>query len=182
MARPKLYQPFAGVVAPENMLFQYLDTDGDGGGTKDATGNYSDAGLGATYFYIEAPAGRVYSLERMIVKIRGSTSGLSADDYGNIPALTSGILAHVRDPDGNVILDLTDGLPIKLNADWNRLCYDSGPIAYGAGDNFVVTRWTFARSGNPIVLEPGYSFGMLMHDNMSSLNGHFFHVQGSKSS
>ena len=172
-----LERTLAGFSAPADQLFRYLDTNGDGTGMKDATGDYSSA---ATYFYIEAPQNETYVLNRMIVKIRGSTGGLSADGYGNIAALTNGILVHVRNAAGSVILDLTDGLAVKLNADWNRLCFDAEPVTYGAGDNFVIVRWTFANSGSPIVLSPGQSFGLLMNDNLSSLNGHFFHVQGFK--
>ncbi len=164
-------------VLPEYSIDQYLSTNGDGTGTVDAAQNYASE---ATYHHIRAPGDQYYVLERMLMKIRGSNTGLSADDYANIAEVTNGVSAHVRNGADTVVLDKTAGLPVKLNADWTRLCFDSRVDDYGSGDNFIAIRWTFARGGSPLILPPNYSFGLRFNDDFSSLGAQFFLVQGRK--
>ena len=50
----------------KSLLARYLDTNGDGTGTKTAVGEYHDAGDGQEIFYIQPPAGTIYRISRMI--------------------------------------------------------------------------------------------------------------------
>ena len=181
MGSKRAYEKFiAGLTAPDDAVFRYLSDDGTTAGEKNAIGNYSGGGLGETFFHIEAEQGETLALYRMLIKIRDG-GPFSADDYAGITSgLSTGMLAQVREPNDDVVLDLTDGEPIQIVPDWARLCHDTSLFDFGSGDDFISVRWTFANSGSPLILTPGRKFGMLMRDDMSALDAHFFHVQGIK--
>jgi len=165
------------VVNPGDFLFRYLDTDGDGTGTKNAVGNYATA----TDFYIEAPTavGSTYVIARMLVHIE-DCNGLDTGAYGNGITLTNGITVTVKGEDGNTVLDMTDGVPIITNADWGRQCYDTMLSNYGAGNDYISVRWTFSKAGSPLVLNHRHKLCVTLHDNFSGLVDHYFMVQGYK--
>ncbi|MEW8418209.1 MAG: hypothetical protein AB2669_21375 [Candidatus Thiodiazotropha endolucinida] len=105
---------------PQNRIYQYLDTNGDGTGTTNAIANYT----GGTEFLIAPGAAYTYGLYRMLVTIKDASGG-SADEYGNLgSALTTGIKLAVIDSSDNELLDLTAGIPIKTNSEWGSCCYD----------------------------------------------------------
>lgn len=160
---------------PGEMIFSYLDTNGDGSGTKVATGNYSVA---ADDFYISPPDGQTYHIYRMIVHIEDDT-GMQVQDYGNITnGISNGVSVLVEDPDSTEILDLTDGLPITTNGEWTRVCYDVDVKSWGSGNEVLSARWTFAASGSPIVLPSNWSLIVRLNDDFSTLLDHTFKVQG----
>lgn len=161
-------------VLPEDMLYRFLDTVGDGSGDTNATGDYSTP----EEFLITAPTGYEYVLHRMIVKIQDAATGFVAESYGGLGELTNGMLLRVHDAEDAVVLDLTAGVPVQSNVHWARYCYDATLDGFGSGDDFFLIRWTFANSGNPLVLPPGYSLRLLLRDNLTGLNGHRFHIQG----
>ena len=157
-------------------LFRLLDTNGDGTGTKNANGNYSGA---ADDFYIQPPAGETYVLYRMLVFIEDGTSAFSADNYGGTAsALTTGVKVLVTDSSDTTIVDLLDNVPVKSNAQWNALCYDAQFVSYGTGNKYLVVRWTFERSGVPIVLTDQQKLKVTVNDDLSGLDTHHFRVQG----
>lgn len=160
---------------PEDKLFRYLDTVGDGNGTKNANGNYS---VTSDDFKITPPAGERYAISRMIVEVE-DTSGMQAEEYGNLgAALTNGIQVLVVDDGDTTILDLTDGEAIKTNAGWGSHCYDVALKSWGAGDELLLARWTFARTGSRLLLESGYSLLVRLNDDFTGLVGHYFFVNG----
>ncbi len=159
-------------------LFRYLDTVGDGSGSKNANGaGYSVGSPGI--FKIQPPAGQVISLERMIVQIEDDGVP-NAEKYGALAALTNGILVRIAN-DAGTIVELTDGLPIKSNSHWARLCYDVSFTGFASGNDFVDVRWTFAKSGRPVVLgDTGDNerLEVVCQDALDGLIGHTFKVQG----
>ncbi len=92
------------------LIYQYLDTNGDGTGTTNAIGNYS---VTADDFYYEAT--RPCDIERMIVCVR-DTGAFDAEDYGNGVALTNGIRVLVHDLADNTDRYLDGGQAILNNA------------------------------------------------------------------
>ena len=163
---------------PDDLVFQMLTDDGtpyqNGINEYNANGNYASA---ADEFYIQH-ASRDITLERMIVKIR-DTSGMAAGEYGNLgAALTNGVQIRVVDDQDAVQLRLDGGVPVTSNADWGRLCYDTDLKTWGAGDEFLLVRYTFSRCGFPIYLPPGWRFGVLLNDDLTGLVSHFFMVEG----
>jgi len=157
------------------LLSRYLDTAGNGTGTKNAVGNYAGA---VEEFYIEPGAGECFNLTRLIVTIEDAGGG-TAQEYGNIgAALTNGIEVIVENEDGTTIMDLTDGVPVKSNGDWARLCYDVNWLDKGSGNDYITVRWTFAKSGSDITLEEGQRLTVQLNDSLVGLITHYFLVQG----
>lgn len=162
---------------PVNLGFsRFLDTNGDGTGTKNANGNYS----GATgTFYLAPPAGVIYRVERMLVTVE-DTAGFSAAEYGNLGALlTNGIQVRVHNGTSTV-QDLTDGIPVKGNAGWARFCYDADLKAWGVGNEILVARWTFSKMGAPLRLDGDATEALevLLDDDLTGLVAHYFLAQG----
>lgn len=158
-------------------FFRFLDTNGDGTGTKNATGNYASA---ADDFYLQHPANAVTKcyLHRMIIHIADSANP-SADVYGNLAAaLTNGIQFLVLDANGDTFRDLTDGEPVKSNAEYGKFCFDVELDSFGSGADFIQIRWTFEKAGLPIQLSPGWSFVARVNDDLTGLIDHYFNLQG----
>ena len=162
----------AGLRNPLPFSFR-LSTDGSGGGTTNAIGNYS--GAGDTEFYLAATNGDVIELHRMIVFIE-DTGNLLADGYGAGSALTEGMTLALKDADDNVLSSLP--FTIKTNAEWAAICHDLTSHDFGSGNNYITARWTFSRFGAPIVLKNGQKFVLTCRDNMSVLVSHYFTMQG----
>lgn len=166
---------FPAVLDNSRIISRYLDTLGTGGGLKNANGNYSGA---AQDFLIQPPAGQVFQIARLLIQIRDS-GAFTASSYGNLGALANGIQLLIVN-DGGTILDLTDGIPVKSNAHWSRLCYDAKPDDYGSGDNFLSVRFTFTRSGSAIRLDGDNTERLVarFNDDLSGLVEHYFLAQG----
>jgi hypothetical protein len=160
-------------------LYRYLDTVGNGSGTK----NHIAATYAATQGIakIAPEPGSVFKIHRMIVSLE-DTSGMIAGGYGDIGSpLSEGITVKVGNRDG-VKLDLTDGVPIKTNSGWGRLCYDVDIKSWGTTptNELLVVRWTFSKSGAPIVLNgrKGEYLYVTFDDDLDELISHYFLVQG----
>ena len=83
----------------ENNLYRYLDTVGDGTGTKIATGNYS---VMADDFKISPGATERFEIHRMVVFIE-EDARMSLEEYGGMGVA------------------LTNGIPVKTNGGWSRI-------------------------------------------------------------
>ena len=156
-------------------LYRYLDLNGDGTGAKDAALNHAAA---KTPVFIKPGVGEVFVIERVLVGIIASGQ-VASGKYGDLAALTNGIEVQVE-RDGVLLHDLTDGEPVKTNADWGKLCYDVNTQAVGPGETTVLVRWTFGRAGKPLFLDGDREDRLVayQHDNLSTLSGHFYNVQG----
>lgn len=164
--------------AQSALIARYLDTNGDGTGTKSATGEYHDAGDGAEIFYIQPPAGGVYRLARMLPFVE-DVGSFDSGSYGNGITLANGISIRVQN-DSGTILDLLDGLPIQLNTHWARICYDMTISSFGQGNEYLHARWTFAKSGQMIRLvgDNNERLEVVLNDDFSDLVSQYFMVQG----
>ena len=160
-------------------LYRFLDTDGDGTGTKTAVGDYSDdPGSGVEIFYIAPPANTVYEIARIIPHVVDAGT-FDSGSYGNGIDLTNGIVIRISDSSG-VLVDLTDDLPVITNTDWGRLCYDVTRSTFGTGNEYLHARWTFAKSGQPVRLvgDSGHKLEVVLNDDFSDLVEQYFMVQG----
>ena len=158
------------------LISRFLDTNGDGSGTKNANGDYSGTGLGEEIFWFD-PESQYVDIARMIVTLE-DTSGFQAQEYGNLGgALTNGIQARIQDDTGTIV-DLTDSETIKTNAGWTAFCYDADVKTWGAGNELLTVRWTFSKSGQFIKLHGDQRFEIVLNDDFSGLIGHYFLVQG----
>lgn len=154
------------------IFFKLLDTVGNGTGVKNANVDGS-----STPVEFKLTAGPVLHVARLIVLIRDNAV-LAAEDYGGITGpLTNGIDVELW-KDGALHVDLLDGLPVKSNADWARSSYDVSTTAFGAGDNYIQVRWTFAKAGESLVLNNGDELLVRINDNLTGLVEHCFNLQG----
>ena len=124
-----------------------------------------------------APDGYETYWERVIVHLQDSGT-FDADKYGNGLSLTNGIKVQVVWDDGTEVLDLIDGHTIIDNGDWEGMCYDFSYNSIGVGDNVAAVRWTVAKAGKPIKLEPNQRIRVTIQDDLTGLTKHRFNVQG----
>ena len=70
--------------------------------------------------------------------------------------------------------------PVKTNPDWGSYCYDASVSKYGTGIEQLLVRWTFNKLGRPIILDGDKSeeMGLILNDDFSGLEGHYFNMQG----
>jgi hypothetical protein len=157
------------------LLNRFASTNGLPSGTKSAIGNYSDAGVGQTDFYIEALDGEKLAVARVIIHVVDSGS-FDSGAYGNGIILTNGIkFIYTRD---GVELDVSNGYPIKTNVDWGRFCFDVNVSTYGAGNEALSSRWSFDKYGNPIVLNKGDRLTIRFNDDFTDLVDQTFLFEG----
>jgi hypothetical protein len=163
---------YSGFTRPEDHIFAHLKA----GAVFDAIGDYSSA---VTKFTFVPDASRIAELERMVVYIE-DVGAPDSGRYGNNIILTNGMKVYVRDADDEIVLDLTPDEPIKTNADWAALCYDVSLLSWGLGNDTVVVRWTFAKSGAPVYLDArdGHYLSLELNDTFTGLVSHRFLIQG----
>jgi hypothetical protein len=144
---------------------------GTGASTGDPPGGYME--LGPT-------TGKKWYVNRMIVNI-GSAGAPSSTLYGDIAAFTNGLTVAIQGSTGAIYyLGGTTQSSIKSNFDWTRVCYDFNTFAYAAREP-LVGRWTFGKSGQPVILDGDASekIRVTFQDGTTGLAlGHTFQIQG----
>jgi len=160
----------------KKMISRYADTVGDGSGTVNFNGDYSSA---AEEAILMAGTGEDYVISRLIVSVY-DTKTFTAQIYASIGVLGNGIeVKHIAANGTTVLNDLTDSEPITINAEWGMMCYDVDVKSWGAGNEMLLARWTFAKAGQDgINLSEGESIRVFMSDNLSGLLNHRFMFQG----
>ena len=154
-------------------IYRYLDTNGDGTGTKNANGNYASV---ADEFYFQAK--HACTIERMLIHIE-DTTGMQQQDYGNIAGgLTNGYSLVAKDKAGVTIMDLMNGVVVKNNGAIGRTCYDVELKTWGAGNEALQARWRFSAAGQPIFLPQGHRLSITFNDDLTGLLEHYFMLQG----
>jgi hypothetical protein len=166
-------------VATREPVYRHLTDDnlpGDGS-------NYSmnvNGVITPKKFYIQ-PASGFLAIFRLIITIEDNAV-ITADGYGGISTLANGVTLQIcgGGPNGPVILDLLDGDPIQSVIDLGEHSYDIAEHTFGAGNNFVLARWTFAKAGRPLVLDANVGDALVatVNDDLTALVKHQFHVQG----
>jgi hypothetical protein len=166
---------------PKSIISRFMDTTGDGTGTYTGVGDFSSTAR--TLRILAAPNERL-SIARLIVGVEGD-SFANSDLYGSGLALTNGILLWVADSEGTVKYNLIDPRnPVTKNGEWAHYCYDFQRFstAFPQGNDLGAVRWTFAKSGVPVILNPGWSLNLLLQDDLTTgttgLVEHHFLVQG----
>lgn len=153
---------------------RYLDTNGDGTGTKSAVGDYS---LSPAEFFIQPAMDDVLALSLLLPSI-GDAGKFGSSDYGAMTMLPNGILIQKTDSMGAVLEDLTDYLPIRCNGHWlanaGNAVRDQDPAA---ADNWMTVAWDLG-DRLPLVLRHQECFVIKLNDNFSGLTSHWFKVEG----
>lgn len=168
---PTLAAPSLQFVARDPFI-RHLDTNGDGTGTKNATGNYTTT----TAFYIEPPGTSNYIISRLVVEIE-AVGTFTGTLYGG-QVITNGVAIKKQDDTGELI-DFTDGVSITTNAGWARFCYDETITGY-TGNNYIRVDCDLSRSGSLLRLNGSSDehFDVLLNDDFSGLISHRFIVYG----
>lgn len=158
------------------LFSRFLDTNGDGTGTKNANGDFS---ITPGQFFITPAAGQTLILSRLIIQIV-DTGAFGSGNYGAGITLTNGIRLEKRIGASTTDIDLVDNIPVITNIDWARFCFDTELSNFGAGENYLTARWTFARSGVDLTLNGNNNerCTIILNDNFTGLVGHFFLSQG----
>lgn len=166
---------------------KYMSTRLQNGTTSDATGNYSSS---EENFVYQVPENGITAITRMIITIQDGSNDLFPDEYGGMSALTNGITVKIKDKNDNDVYYLVSNTvtgqsvgsspeKIKTNQDWASVCYDFSRLLHsGSSADMGQFRWTFARSGSPIILEDQEKFCVTCNDNLTGLTNHFFTIQG----
>jgi hypothetical protein len=158
-------------------IFRYLDTAGDGSGTKEVLGDYS---VTPDDIYIEPPDTWNYYISRMIVTVVDGTLN-NADLYGGLGGALSNGISVLKTSGATTLSDYTDGLPVKTNGNWATLCHDvTVHTGFANGNDYQTIRWTLARSGGIVMLRSAFSERLVVrvNDDFSGLVSHLFMVQG----
>jgi hypothetical protein len=134
---------------------------------------------GVTELFMTASLDSPFLVHRMISTVVDGP-GFDAGDYGAITGgVANGLRLCVLDSNNALVYELTDPLlPIQKNVDWASYCFDSRLDSYGTGNNYLSSRWTFSKSGRPILLPTGHKLSVMSQDSFSDLAGHHFIVQG----
>ena len=149
---------------------RFLDEIGDGSGNKFMT-VLGSIGTPVEFKCI-IPAGEYFDLYRLIIHYEDNAA-FSASRFAALgTALPNGITAVWRRVlDQEIISDLLSGLPIKANAHWGRFMFDDKYDDYGTGsaNKFLNARWTFNKSGGPIILNEDTEIVFSIRDDLTTL-------------
>lgn len=154
-----------------------LSSNGDGTGTTNANGDYSSTPLSLKYS--DGDASDTCLIHRLIVMIEDAGS-FDSGKYGNNITVTNGIRVYVRDSEDNILEELT-AFPITTNGEWGGHCHDITVHSFGSGNEVMSVRWTFSKSGQPVILNytDGEYLEVYLNDDFSGLLKHYFLIQGS---
>ena len=158
------------------ILARYLDTTGDGTGTKN--GNLDGSSV-QKILRLAPASGDIYRIARIVISV-GDSNGCAAADFGNITGgITNGIQIRVHNGVSTVV-DLTDGVPIKTNSQWAALMYDSDMKTWGTSDELLACRWTFTKFGQYMRLDgtAGEELQILIDDDLTALDSFYINAQG----
>jgi hypothetical protein len=161
---------------------RYMDTTGDGTGTKNAA--LLDGSSVQKILKIKPAAGKTFEINRLIVSMVIAANNPNSGYGGSATALTNGITMKVITAGGaspGTVWDITDGIPVKNNHDWKNLCHDEIPSTYGTAQSDLSWRYTFKKDGKPIVLDGanGDELQIYIDDNLTAvtnLTEHYFRV------
>jgi hypothetical protein len=157
-------------------LIRFLDTNGDGTGTKNAIGNYSGA---ATPFYIAPPADQVYSVTELLIQL-SDNGAFGQSVWGSMAsALTNGLLIRAK-RNTTVVLDILDGIPIKTNDQLSHLTSRVTLLTWSGSTNTLQASFTTAEFGTPLYLNGALdeSLEIVCNDDFSGLIDQTFVVHG----
>jgi len=172
--------PKGRVYGPEP-LYQFLSDNGAADGNNNVILDHSNGGSpGLQSYFILAPAGWDYVINRMIVSIE-DTGSFDSGGYGNGAQLTAGFQVRLWSSAG-LKYDLLNGETIKQNGQWAQTCHDVTRHNFGSGNEWLTVRWTFGLAGHPLILQGDHAESLIVEarDNLTHLVSHHFMVQGWK--
>ena len=161
-------------------------------GTGDSSGTWTVTVSTPQTFRAGPPAGETWEVMRMMIRLEDGAAAFNADKYGALTALTNGVQIQTGPSDGTVLHYLTgeaeDGTAqhaLKSNMDWFGAHYDMAEATFGSGDDGIIGRWSFfkgEKDGRGLILvgDRGDEFQVVIHDDLSGLVEHEFHIEGTR--
>jgi len=150
-------------------IFRFLDTVGDGTGTKEAAADFS---VTADDFFIQPGVGEVFVLESLTVEVTGDKNAISG-------ALPNGLTMQVLTSADALVLDLLDGETIQQNSHWKRYGFDTELQEGLVGQKRTVSfRLDMSKTGRSIILTNQEKFNVNLNDDFSGLDSMRFFVKG----
>jgi hypothetical protein len=157
-------------------LIRFLDTNGDGTGTKDANGNYAAA---AEEFYIAPPADTLYVITEFLIHL-ADASNFAIGGFGSRAVLTNGLKIEVKRA-GVVIFDINDGIVPKTNAQMLHLSHRALMLDFpGTNGNSLIISFNSEDFHVPLILNGALSDSLVvtLNDDFSTQDDFHFIVHG----
>ena len=142
----------------------------DAAGNSDFKGNYASTPKIA---FIRPNGNRTLYINRIIGFIADAGS-VDAGYYGNSLVLTNGIRIIHQKQNGTLIREITQGHPIKTNADYAKFGFQISDISFGSGLNHVHVVLTLSKDGTALALQPDEELIIKLNDNFTGLKAHTF--------
>lgn len=168
------------------LICRYLDTVGDGTGTKNATGDYTIATGTPTDFFIAPAVGTRYLIRQLAIVV-ADNANFTSTTYGGGTALATGYAIEHQTDDATVLTDFTNGVPVRTNGSLIHFGELSLPAStdWDAGASQTLRAvldfgaWSGDNSG--LILNGTSNERLTIpftNDDCSALTGHYFIVQG----
>lgn len=138
-----------------------------------------DGSITPQIFEYIIPAGKDAWLHRL--NMYALATSIDPDNFYGVPALTNGLDFKVVDEEDNLIIDFTNGVPIKRTIDFAAFAgSDAGNTIdrLGATNDGATVRWTFSRAGQPMFLRAGSKFQAVVNDNLAAIDTLRMMMQG----
>lgn len=157
----------------------YLDTNGDGTGTADATGDYSG---GTTVFYYQPAVGETVDVTKLMIHV-GDKGSFDYDGYGAIAAgqVTNGVSITFHRL-GQLALNLTNGKPVTQNADLAHLNTDYFKTTYTSNYESSTVSFDVEAFGTSLQMHGDLQdqLRVELSDSFVGLDDHNFIIYGRK--
>lgn len=135
-------------------ISRYMDTIGDGTGTKNAA--LLNGSVTPVILKLKPGAGEIFRVSRLIIATVIDANNPNSGYAGSANPLPNGFTLKVVTGVGGantLVWDICDGIPIVNNHDWKNLCHDEIASVYGTSQSDLSYRYTFINDGTPIILE-----------------------------
>lgn len=123
-----------------------------------------------TYRYTSTHVSHIY---RLTIFVEDATN--LAATYGGVTALSNGVAIKVFNSDDTELVDITDGVTIKTNRDFESHGLEAKYSNHGSGNESVRAIKEF---DSPLVLNPGDYIAVTINDDLTGLVTHSFSVEG----
>lgn len=158
---------------PTKAIYRFLTDDGLVWDGTNADMNVDGSSTAVPYYFL---ADADCFISRLLVFVQDD-GVWTEEKFASLTALTNGMdLVVTRN--GATILDLYGGHTVKNNAEWGAHCYDVDIKTIGSGDTMLVSRFTFAKSGELLLLRKGDTLTATVSDALQTLVDMHHMIQG----
>ena len=156
-------------------LIRFLDTVGDGSGTKSANVDYS---VTPATFLLKPPTNQIFILSELLIHL-ADASNFSVTGFGSLSALTNGVKIYAK-RNGVTVLDILDGESIKTTAHLLHLSSRAVTLDFAGGGNSITVSFNALDFGTAFGLYGNFTDSMeiILNDDFSGLTDFHFIAHG----